>query len=371
MKRLLSLIALVVTICGTMTAQNASGDSQAPTDRIWYTSADGAIVEPYIDIYDFGVSTFGARIMSFSEYDEERGMYYFQFNGPVTKIGAGAFRGITELTSIIIPDGVTIIEDEAFKECTALTSAIIGNGVTSIGKKAFESCTSLTSITIPDNVGHIGDAAFGRCHSLALATIGKGIKDIGPSAFMECNDLGIHVIFTSSEPPVLGPSSFFFIGWSEFDTDFEYDVLEGFKRVIVPNEDYLQEESEDDWNNSWPAYSYTILVDPLTEGLDDIKDIAIQEIGSIDVTALGEASLKCLADYKTKIEQAETALEVFSLESEYLKTIARTLKEYGYSNVPAVKDKHDATVTYNLHGQRVSDDYNGLIIRDGKKYLNR
>ena len=106
MKRLLSLIALVVTICGTMTAQNAS------TDRIWYTSADGAIIELYIDLYDFGVSTFGARIMSFSEYDEERGMYYFQFNGPVTKIGAGAFRGITELTSIIIPDGVTIIENE-------------------------------------------------------------------------------------------------------------------------------------------------------------------------------------------------------------------------------------------------------------------
>ena len=463
MKRLLSLIALVVTICGTMTAQNASGDSQAPTDRIWYTSADGAIIELYIDLYDFGVSTFGARIMSFSEYDEERGMYYFQFNGPVTKIGAGAFRGITELTSIIIPDGVTIIENEAFKECTALTSAIIGNGVRSIGTEAFESCTSLTSaiigngvrsigteafesctsltsitipdnvesigtaafrgdtdltsiiipdgvtgiadetfkgctalksaiigngvrsigteafesctsltsITIPDNVESIGTAAFGGCHSLALVTIGKGIKEINASAFMECNDLGIHVIFTSPEPPVLEIGAFFFIGWSEFDTDFEYDVLEGFKRVIVPNEDYLQEESEDDWNNSWPAYSYTILVDPLTEGLDDIKDIAIQEIGSIDVTALGEASLKCLADYKTKIEQAETALEVFSLESEYLKTIARTLKDYGYSNVPAVKDKHDATVTYNLHGQRVSDDYNGLIIRDGKKYLNR
>lgn len=369
MKRLLSLIALVVTICSTMAAQNASGDSQAPTDRIWYTSADGKSITFPLD--NSSISIFGAKLTSYSEYDEEKGMYYLQFNGPVTKIGADAFRGDTDLTSIIIPDGVTGIADETFKGCTALKSAIIGNGVRSIGTEAFESCTSLTSITIPDNVESIGTAAFGCCHSLSLVTIGKGIKEINASAFMECNDLGIHVIFTSSEPPVLGPSSFFFIGWSEFDTDFEYDVLESFKRVIVPNEDYLQEESEDDWNNSWPAYSYTILVDPLSDGLDDIKDIAIQEIGSIDVTALGEASLKCLADYKTKIEQAGTALEVFSLESEYLKTIARTLKEYGYSNVPAVKNKNDATVTYNLHGQRVSDDYNGLIIRDGKKYLNR
>ena len=36
--------------------------------------------------------------------------------------------------------------------CTSLTSITIPNNVTIIGSSAFEGCTSLTSITIPDNV---------------------------------------------------------------------------------------------------------------------------------------------------------------------------------------------------------------------------
>lgn len=37
------------------------------------------------------------------------------------------------LTSIIIPDGVTIIDDEEFYGCTGLTSIDLPDGLTSIG----------------------------------------------------------------------------------------------------------------------------------------------------------------------------------------------------------------------------------------------
>ena len=61
---------------------------------------------------------------------------------------------------IVIPDGVTKINDYTFYGCSGLTSVTIGNGITSIGNQAFSGCSGLTSITIPDSVTRIGGNAF-------------------------------------------------------------------------------------------------------------------------------------------------------------------------------------------------------------------
>ena len=61
---------------------------------------------------------------------------------------------------------MTEIGDDAFKGCTNLTSIVIPSNVTKIGGWAFNGCTSLTSIEIPGNVTKIGDGAFAGCTSL-------------------------------------------------------------------------------------------------------------------------------------------------------------------------------------------------------------
>jgi hypothetical protein len=87
---------------------------------------------------------------------------------PITSIGGYAFLE-TALTSVTIPNSVTIIGGEAFLSCTNLTSVTIPNSVTSIGVGAFSSCTSLTSVTIPTSVTSMGKAAFASCTNLTSA----------------------------------------------------------------------------------------------------------------------------------------------------------------------------------------------------------
>ncbi len=95
----------------------------------------------------------------------------------------------SEITSLIIEDGVATIDDYAFEDCDSLTSVEIGDSVTTIGGSAFSSCDSLTSVEIGDSVTTIGDYAFGYCDSLTSVEIGDSVTTIGDSAFCDCNSL--------------------------------------------------------------------------------------------------------------------------------------------------------------------------------------
>ena len=70
----------------------------------------------------------------------------------VTEIGASAFSGCSDLTSVIIPGSVTEIGARAFRNCSGLTSVIIPGSVTSIGKDAFINCTGLVRSAYPNTI---------------------------------------------------------------------------------------------------------------------------------------------------------------------------------------------------------------------------
>ena len=55
-------------------------------------------------------------------------------------------------SSIVLPDGITAIEDCTFYGCTALESVTVPKSVTRIGGRVFLFCSSLKSISIPDAV---------------------------------------------------------------------------------------------------------------------------------------------------------------------------------------------------------------------------
>ena len=67
----------------------------------------------------------------------------------------------TENTTIIIPDGITVIPANAFSGCDKLSNVEIPSSVTSIGDSAFWGCSRIKYFWIPDNVNSIGRGAFG------------------------------------------------------------------------------------------------------------------------------------------------------------------------------------------------------------------
>jgi|GEM_PF-6526595 len=107
----------------------------------------------------------------------------------VTNIGGYAFDGCSGLTSITIPDSVTSIGESVFIGCSGLTSITIPDSVIRISRGAFNSCTGLTSITIPESVTQIDGYAFRYCSGLTSITIPDSVTSIGEYAFYYCDGL--------------------------------------------------------------------------------------------------------------------------------------------------------------------------------------
>lgn len=107
----------------------------------------------------------------------------------VTVIDTNAFSACTALTSVTVPDSVVSIGGYAFAGCTGLTSAIIGNSVTSIGEYAFAACIAMTSITLGNSVTHIYGNAFRGCNKLTSIVVPNSVIYIGGFAFYDCSDL--------------------------------------------------------------------------------------------------------------------------------------------------------------------------------------
>ncbi|MBE6130110.1 MAG: leucine-rich repeat domain-containing protein [Erysipelotrichaceae bacterium] len=136
-------------------------------DGYTYVTNDDFVFEYYNEEYKL-ISYIG---------DKETATLPLDVNGNPYKIYN--FKG---LKNVIIPDGITVIDDDAFYECQTLSSITIPNSVISIGASAFESCINLLSITIPSSVTSIGADAFNDCEC-EIIWDNPTIENIGYCAF--------------------------------------------------------------------------------------------------------------------------------------------------------------------------------------------
>lgn len=108
----------------------------------------------------------------------------------VVSIGEGVFSDCSRLTDITVPQSVTYIGVKAFDSCTNLSSITLStNNITSIRPYTFSGCSELSSIVIPDGVTSIQSGAFFNCTKLTSITIPGSVTSIGSNVFDGCTSL--------------------------------------------------------------------------------------------------------------------------------------------------------------------------------------
>ena len=130
---------------------------------------------------------------------------------PVEYILEGAFENCTQLTEVILPDGLTSIGMDAFENCSSLRAITLPNSVNDMGSCVFQDCTSLEQVklstsldwmegwfagctalrefVVPDHIKHIGWQTFRDCTSLEKIVIPEGLIGIYKEAFLNCTAL--------------------------------------------------------------------------------------------------------------------------------------------------------------------------------------
>ena len=121
---------------------------------------------------------------------------YEYYTGCSTKndtIGRNAFRELSKLVTISLPNSVKAIESGALYKCTKLKSVVLPENLQSIeygdwSSGAFADCYSLTDVKFKA-CNFIGSLAFSNCYALNHVTLPPDLKTIDQRAFANCSSL--------------------------------------------------------------------------------------------------------------------------------------------------------------------------------------
>ena len=123
-------------------------------------------------------------------FQEDRQLRSVRFHpqSQVQKIQKRAFSECKSLTTLILPPGLTEINDHAFYRCKSLDTIQFPEHLRRIGGQAFYFC-GFPSIALPDSLEILEESAFFKCTQLTYVRIPKNVRFIGKWAFHGCNRL--------------------------------------------------------------------------------------------------------------------------------------------------------------------------------------
>ena len=161
---------------------------EVASDNIYHTSVDGILFNK-----DKTTLMIYPRCLQATSYTVPN---------TVTELDQHAFDGCTNLTSIILPDGLLGVGIYAFKDCTQLPSISIPSSVNDLHVTVFEGCTNLSNIIVDDSnesYSSVDGVLFDKkgetliCYPLGKVaedyTVPNGVKTIGSNAFQSCGHL--------------------------------------------------------------------------------------------------------------------------------------------------------------------------------------
>ncbi|MBQ8854476.1 MAG: leucine-rich repeat protein, partial [Alistipes sp.] len=144
--------------------------TEAPVDPTGAPAEPTEPSEPEVDgeqclVFELEESEMGQRYRVSGSNDEIIGKLIIPatHNGlPVTAIGYSALCDQHKMTSVVLPESITVIDQWAFANCPNLRSVNLPDGVIAIAEYAF-AYSDLREIRIPDNISYLGAYAFAMC----------------------------------------------------------------------------------------------------------------------------------------------------------------------------------------------------------------
>lgn len=106
----------------------------------------------------------------------------------VTYVPANFLSNNRNIVKVTIPNTVTTIRKYAFFNCKNLESEcfVIPEGVTVINQNTFQGCSKIKAFSLPEGLIKIGNHSFASCKGFADIKIPKTVTSIGDAAFWNC-----------------------------------------------------------------------------------------------------------------------------------------------------------------------------------------
>lgn len=224
-------------------------------------------------------------------------------NGVIV-INCYSFKDCVNLKSIEFPQTVTYIGDSAFEDCENLVSVTFSDGLKSIGMGTFRNCKSLTNVELPNTVTYINHYAFENCSSLESIKIPRSVTEIGDDVFADCDNLTIHCNKNSYAEQYAKENNIKYEIIKEYTVSY---VVDAFVEINKPQEEAIKELD-----------NVILGLDNLNLGLDEIEDYEVltsnEEMtklevnGIIDIDVIAENKEKAVEKAKEQFDKIATVV---------------------------------------------------------------
>ena len=174
-KNTLILILALLAVCASVSCGNKTAGAETVGNLTFYDLGDGT--------YGVGVAADKTKSVTAVEIP------VIHRERPVVKIVREGFADCERLTTVVIPDGITVIDAFAFSNCYSLSALTLNNTLTTVGDYAFSGCASLEGVVLPNTVTEVGAYAFSFCGKLKSIILSENQTALKPHTFYKCASL--------------------------------------------------------------------------------------------------------------------------------------------------------------------------------------
>lgn len=196
-----------------------------------------------------------------------------QIPSTVEVIGEDAFVGCS-MSSIEIPLGVKVIENNAFRECKNLSQVEIPASVSKIGGGAFWNCENLSKVTFSEGIAidSIFNFIFDGCPNMKECVLPQGTGYVDINTFAECS---MEITCLDTTPPKM--------------TEYDFYSTEDLRRINGKNVLFVPSGCKEVYQNAEGWRTFGVILEIGEEVPSDI---------STPKTAKGKTSSYSLSGYR-------------------------------------------------------------------------